>query len=116
MISAPNFCACAYARPVSSSPEMPVGKPEIVLDSGARSGLAAGRVRFEDEHIEPFGRAVDRGRQARRTGADDHQVAKVRPIDGVVEAKALGDLLVARDCAARRRRGRSAPAHRLALT
>ena len=27
MMCAPNFSACAYARPVRSSPEMPVGKP-----------------------------------------------------------------------------------------
>ena len=25
--SAPNFCACVYARPASSCPEMPVGNP-----------------------------------------------------------------------------------------
>ena len=71
-------------------------KPEIVLDPRARPSLAARRVRFEHQDVEAFRRAVDGGRQTRRPGADDHQVAHVRLIDGVVEAQAVGDLLVAR--------------------
>ena len=75
---------------------MPVGKPEVVLDPRARSRLTAGGVRLDHEHVEPLRRPVDCRRQAGRAGADDHHVAHVRLIDGVVEAEALGDPAVAR--------------------
>ena len=75
---------------------MPVGKPEIVFDLGARSRLPAGRVGFHSEHVKSFRRAVDRGGQPGRSGADDHDVSHVGLIDSVIEAEALGDLLVAR--------------------
>ena len=74
----------------------PRGEAEIVFDPRAGAGLAARRVRLEHENVEPFGRAVDRGREPGRAGADDHQVAHVRLIDRVVEAEALGNLGVGR--------------------
>ncbi len=95
MISAPNFCACAQARAVSSSPEIPVGKPKIILDSRARSRLAAGRVGFDDQDIEPFRCAVNGSRKTGRAGPDDHQIAKMRSVDGIVEPEAVGNCLVA---------------------
>ncbi len=71
-------------------------KPEVVLDPRARPGLSARRVRFEHQHVQPFRRAVHRRREPGRSGADDDEVADVGLIDRVVEAEALGDLLVGR--------------------
>ena len=76
---APNFCACVNARAASSWPGDAGWKAEIVLDSRARAGLSAGRVRFEHEHIQSFGCPVDGRRQTGRAGADDHHVADARP-------------------------------------
>ena len=50
------------------------GKAEVVLDSSGRPGLASERGALDDERVEPFGGAVDRGCEACRTGADDQQV------------------------------------------
>ena len=47
---------------------------EIVLDSSRRPGLAAERGALDDERLEPFGGAVDRGSEPRRAGAHDQQV------------------------------------------
>ena len=52
----------------------PGGKAEVVLDPARRPGLAAERGALDDEGVEPFGGAVDRGREACRAGADDQQV------------------------------------------
>src|SRR6185436_452814 len=52
----------------------PGGKAEVVLDPAGRPGLAPERRALDDERVEPFGGAVDRGREARRTGTDDQQV------------------------------------------
>ena len=72
------------------------GKAEIVLDPRARAGLSARRVRLQHQHIETLRRAVDGRGQARRSGADDDDIAHVRLIDRVVEAEAVGDLLIGR--------------------
>ena len=50
------------------------GEAEVVLDPTRRPGLAAERGALDDERVEPFGGAVDRGREACRAGADDQQV------------------------------------------
>ena len=52
----------------------PRGKAEVVLDPPRRSGLPAERGALDDEGVEPFGGAVDRGGEAGRAGADDQQV------------------------------------------
>ena len=58
--------------------------------------MPARSVRFEHEHVEPFRCAVHGGCETGRARADDHQVAHVGLLDGVVETEALGDPLVAR--------------------
>ena len=83
---------------------------EIVLDPRARAGLAARRVRLQDQHVQPFRRAVDRRREPRRPGADDDDVADVRLVDRVVEARGSRRSADWSGSEARRRRGRSAPA------
>ena len=50
------------------------GEAEVVLDSSGRPGLAAERGALDDERVEPFGGAVDRGREPRRAGAHDQEV------------------------------------------
>ena len=52
-------------------------KPEIVLDPRAAARLPAGRVPIEQQRPQPFRRAVDRRREARRTGADNHEVVEI---------------------------------------
>ena len=46
----------------------PRGKAEVVLDPSGRPGLAAERGALDDERVEPFGGAVDRGGEACRAG------------------------------------------------
>ena len=53
------------------------GKAEIILDSGAGTGLPAGRFRLDDEGAEAFAGAVDGGSQACGTSADDHDVIEI---------------------------------------
>ena len=50
------------------------GEAEVVLDPPGRPGLAAERGALHDERVEPFGGAVDRGREACRAGAHDQEV------------------------------------------
>jgi hypothetical protein len=50
------------------------GEAEVVLDSSGRPGLAAERGALHDERVEPFGGAVDRGREPGRAGAHDQEV------------------------------------------
>ena len=59
---------------VSSVPEMPLGKPEVVLDPRARARLAAGRPGLGHERPESFGAGVDGGRKAGGAGAEHHEV------------------------------------------
>ena len=50
------------------------GEAEVVLDPSRRPGLAAERGALDDERVEPFGGAVDRGSEACRAAADDQEV------------------------------------------
>ena len=68
------------------------GEPEIVLDAGARAGLAARRVRLDDEHVEALGGRVDGGREAGGTGPDDDEVADDLLVH-LVQAEAIPDLV-----------------------
>ena len=52
----------------------PGREAEVVLDPARRPGLAAERGALDDQRVEAFGGAVDRGREPRRAGADDQQV------------------------------------------
>ena len=51
---------------------------------------------LDDEHIESFGSGIYGNRQSGRTRPDDDDVAQLRPVYGVVEAEAVGDLTVTR--------------------
>ena len=66
-------------------------KAEIVLDPGTGARLPARRVPVEQQRPQPFRCAVHRGREAGRSGADDHEVVD---IEGGRErpAEPLGDL------------------------
>src|SRR5262249_60629528 len=68
---------------------------EVVLDARARSGLAAGRARFQDEGVEALGCGVHRRRESRGSRSDDDDVAHG---GGIVPERAHGeavrDLLV----------------------
>ena len=50
------------------------GEAEVVLDPRRRPGLAARRLALDDDRPQSLGRAVHRGGEARRAGADDHRV------------------------------------------
>ncbi len=52
----------------------PGREAEVVLDPAGRPRLAAERGALDDERVEPFGGAVDRGREACGAAADDQQV------------------------------------------
>ena len=52
----------------------PAREAEVVADEGAGPRLAAEGVLLDDEGGEPLRGAVDRGREARGTGADYHEV------------------------------------------
>ena len=78
---APRQLAAADAR----------GKPEIVFDSRAAARLPAGRVPIEQQRPQPFRRAVDRRGEARRAGADDHEVVQLES-GRKRSAEALGHL------------------------
>ena len=71
-------------------------KAEVVLDLRARAGLSARRLRLEDQHVEPFRRAVDRGGETRGPAPTTRQVADLRRVDGVVEARGSRRSLVRR--------------------
>ena len=66
-------------------------KAEIVLDPRAGARLSARSMPVEQQRPQPFRCAVHRRREARRTGADDHEVVHV---EGSRErsAEALGHL------------------------
>ena len=77
VICAPKRWAWTVAFRVSSDPEMPVGKAEIVLDPRAGAGLPAGGHGIGREHVEPFGGRVHRGGESGRAGADHDEVVDV---------------------------------------
>ena len=66
------------------------GKAEIVFDFGAGAGLTAGSGGFDQQHVQPFGSGVNGGGQARRSRADDDQIAHLGFINAAVESEALG--------------------------
>src|SRR5205807_6078189 len=74
----------------------PRRKAEVVLDAGARAGLAPGRGRLHDQDIQSFRCPVHGRRQPRWSRPDDDEVADMGLIDGVVEAQGVGDLLIGR--------------------
>ena len=80
-------------------------KAEVVLDLRARAGLSPRRVRLQHQHVEAFRRAVHGRRETRGSGADDDHVADLCRVDRLVEAEAVGDLLIGR-----------VPEHHLAAT
>ena len=97
----------------------PHREAEVVLDPGARAGLATGRGRLHDQDVQSLRRAVHRRRQPGRSRTDDDQVPHVGPIDRVVEAQRVGDLLRARvsehDVAATNHNGHVSGAHLKAI-
>lgn len=72
--TAPNFWAWMSPRLVSSSPLMPSGKPEVVLNAWAGGGLTADGSGLEQQGEQPIRGAVDPGSETRRTRTDDHEV------------------------------------------
>ena len=75
------------------------GEAEVVLDPRGGAGLAAGRLALDDDRAQPLRRAVDRGREAGGSGADD---------DGVV----LGGARLGAEARAARRPGAGAAGRR----
>ena len=69
------------------------GKAEIVFDSHAAAGLPARRCVFEHGRPQPFGGAINRRRQPRRTGAHHHQVVD-HCIQRLPDADGVGELPV----------------------
>jgi hypothetical protein len=53
-------------------------------------------LRFDHQHVEALRRTVDSGCEARRTCADNDEIANWRVIDRRVEPKAICDLAVGR--------------------
>src|SRR5581483_7360818 len=64
----------AFAQLVTGDP---AGEAEIVLDARAGSGLASNRAALDEQNLQSFGRAVDRSRKPRRTGAHDHHIVAI---------------------------------------
>ncbi len=54
-----------------------IGEAEVVLDSRTLAGLAAGGGALDENGLESLGRAVHRGRQARRAAADHDEVVEI---------------------------------------
>ena len=64
---------------------------QVVLDPRTGASLPAGGMPVEQQRLQAFRGAIHRGRQARRTAADDHQVVDVER-RGKRSAEALGHL------------------------
>src|SRR5262249_26452119 len=71
------------------------GKTQIVFNLGTCAGLAAGRVRFDDEHVKSLRRSIYCCGQTGRSRADYYHVAHMRAIDALVEAETVDDLMIA---------------------
>jgi hypothetical protein len=69
---------------------------EVVADERAGAGLAADRLAFDHEHVEPLGCRVHRRREPRRSGSHDDQVRDARPVERGLEPVGLRELGVAR--------------------
>ena len=61
-------------------------EPQIVADHRTGSGLAADRLRLDDDGVQSLGRRVHRRRQPGRTCADDHHVGDLIVWDRIVAA------------------------------
>ncbi len=72
------------------------GEPEVVLDAGARTRLAAGGAGLQHQHVEPFRGRVDRCGQTGGPRAHDDDVVHVRVVELRIEAERSRDLRVAR--------------------
>ena len=51
-----------------------LGKAEVILDPGTRTCLSSGCFILDHQRPQTFRSPIDRRRQARQAGADDHQV------------------------------------------
>jgi hypothetical protein len=71
------------------------GESQIVLDPGARSGLAPGSEGLHDAHVQAFRGRIHGGGQARRTRANDQQVVHAIVGGRRVEAEAFSDVAIA---------------------
>ena len=71
---APNFTACNKAFAVRSAPDIPLGKPEVVLDARARPRLAPDRGGLHQHRLQALGGAVQSSSQAGWPTAHHHQV------------------------------------------
>ncbi len=46
---------------------------------------------FEHQHVEAFGRGIDRGRETRRSGANDDDVSRCRRVELTVQTQSRGE-------------------------
>src|SRR5262249_57673415 len=69
----------------------PLREPEIVLDRGALTGLAAGRLTLHDDGTQALRRPVHRSRQARWTATHDAYVIQ-RPARGGTQPESVGKI------------------------
>ena len=53
-------------------------KAEVIFDARTPPRLPAGRLPFNQQRVQAIRRAINRRRQAGRTGADDHQIVERR--------------------------------------
>ena len=109
--SAPNRAACAVARRARSAPGEAHREAQVVLDPRALAGLAAGGLALDQRRPQPLRGAVDRGRQAGRPAADDHEVVELE-LGPPAHPGPLGELGHGRPPAGRRRRGTARAAAR----
>ena len=71
------------------------GKTQVILDSRARSGLAAGRDRLQHAHVQPLRGRIDRRAQPGRPRPDDHQIMNPRVVEQRIDAERFSDCGVA---------------------
>ena len=73
-------CLAVGARHQSHATD-PGRKTEIILDARGGAGLAAERAAIEHQHRKPLGRRIDRGGEARGSGADNGDIEDAVRID-----------------------------------
>src|SRR5262245_14839711 len=74
----------------------PGRKTEVVLDSRGRTRLPAEGTALKHQYREALRGRVDRGRQARRAGADDRDVVAPRCVDALDHAEAAREVALTR--------------------
>ncbi len=97
---APNFRACAKARPASSRPETLGRKAQIVLDAGTGAGLAAKAARIQHDHRQPLRGRVNCRCEACRACADHRYVVNrpnLRAANQTQRARQVGLARIAQD-------------------